>query len=156
MKTTAPPAGRLIQKHQRQVVLLVKAPPINGPAKLAMENVAPNTPMYMARFWGATDRAMMVYTQHDPGAPHARECTADDEGDGILRDGTDQRADLEDGNGQQEDQLQRPESVRLAPDVLEVGGDLGNRGRDDVESRATRNMLSISAWNSPMTCTPVR
>lgn len=45
-----PPIGRLIQKHQRHVVLVAKTPPRSGPAIAAMPNVAARRPWYFGRF----------------------------------------------------------------------------------------------------------
>ena len=177
MKMTAPPTGRLIQKHQRQVVLLVKAPPINGPAKLAIENVAPSTPMYMARFWGATDRAMMVYTPLMTPAPpipvNARPtmrvmefCETAQISEPISRTEIGSRKTSFSGQNRYSlpQMFWKTAMVMKKPDPYHPTSASewksaviwGIAVEMMVESRATRNMLSSSASSSPMTCTPVR
>lgn len=45
MPTTGPPTGRLIQKHHRQLISVVKAPPIRGPITVEAINTVIQRPI---------------------------------------------------------------------------------------------------------------
>jgi hypothetical protein len=60
MMAERPPMGRLIQKHHRHEMPVVKTPPSNGPSTDAIPNAIPTKPVYKGRFAGGARKAMMV------------------------------------------------------------------------------------------------
>ena len=63
-----------------------------------------------------------IRAREDTGRAQARDGAPDDESSAVRRDAADEGAELEDGDGDEEDPFDGEESVKFAEDELETGG----------------------------------